>query len=104
MIIDPGNSGFNKSNSATSGTKVVGTKAPTPAVKGNDTSAKSAGESVSLSSKARTLGKLEQAVSNSSDVDTAKVARVKQAIADGTYLANSNVIAERMLSQDEWLS
>lgn len=102
MIIDPGSPGFNKSNSATSGGAKLSRSQSEPSSVANagETSAKSSSDSVSLSSKARALGRLEQAVHQSNDIDAAKVAKVKQAIADGQYHPNSNSIAERMLSQD----
>lgn len=102
MIIDPGNPGLNKSNTATSGgSKLNQPQATSTATaKAGDNAVKSSTDSVSLSSKGQALGKLEQAVYQSSDVDTDKVARIKQAIADGSYQADSGTIAERMLSQD----
>lgn len=102
MIIDPGNSGLNKSNTATSGgTRLNQSQAAsTAATNASDSAVKSSSDSVSLSSKAQALGKLEQAVQQSSDVDTDKVAMVKQAIAEGRYQVDSDAIAERMLSQD----
>lgn len=102
MIIDPGNTGFNKSNSATSGGNKLSQSQDAPKATGNasESPAKANSDSVSLSSKAQALGKLEQAVQQSADVDEAKVARVKQAIAEGQYKADSATIAERMLSQD----
>lgn len=102
MIIDPGNPGLNKSNTATSGgSKLNPSQAAAKAtVNPGDNAAKSSTDSVSLSSKGQALGKLEQAVYQSSDVDTDKVARIQQAIADGSYQADSKNIAERMLSQD----
>lgn len=99
MIIDPGSPGFNKSSTTTSGgNRLNKPEAGAASAKPNESSTTS--DSVSLSSKARTLGKLEQAVHQSADVDAAKVARVKQAVADGQYQPNSGSIAERMLSQD----
>lgn len=102
MIIDPGNPGFNKSSNATSGGNKLSQPQGAPKASGSvsDSAAKSSSDSVSLSSKAQTLGKLEQAVHNSADVDEAKVARIKQAIAEGQYKADSTTIAGRMLSQD----
>lgn len=102
MIIDPGSPGFSKSNSATSsGSKLSKPQSePSTTANAGENSTKSSSDSVSLSSKARALGRLEQAVYQSNDVDAAKVAKVKQAIAEGQYHPNSNSIAERMLSQD----
>ena len=101
MVIDPSNPGLNRSTNATSG----GVKAKSgPSVESEATSrtpAKpSTGDNVSLSSQAQTLGRLEQAVRQSGDVDEAKVAAVRQAIAEGRYSIDSDRIAERMLAQD----
>lgn len=102
MIIDPGSPGFSKSNSATSGGNKLNKTdaAPAPSRSSEEKAAPSNSDSVSLSSRGQALGKLEQAVAQSADVDTAKVDRVKQAIADGQYQVNSSNIAGRMLSQD----
>ena len=53
-----------------------------------------------MSRQAQTLGRLEQADKKSGDVDEAKVAAVRQAIAEGRYSIDSDKIAERMLAQD----
>lgn len=102
MIIDPGSPGFNKSSSATTsgGNKLSRPEATAQTSSANDKAASGSSDSVSLSSQAQALGKLEQAVQQAPDVDTAKVDRIKQAIANGDYQANSEAIAERMLSQD----
>lgn len=104
MVIDP-SSGYNKSgiNSATSsGSKVkpstTATPSSTPA-----TSSEKASDSVSLSSKAQAMVKLEAAVADSPDVETAKVAAIKEAVDNGTYEVNPRSIAEKMLDQDALL-
>lgn len=105
MIIDPGSTGFSKSNSATSGGNKLNKTdaAPETNFTAGDKASAASTDSVSLSTRARTLGKLEQAVAQSADVDTAKVDRVKQAIANGQYQINSSNIAGRMLSEDSLL-
>lgn len=59
-------------------------------------SAKSAGVAVTVSTLARALEKPE--ASQPSDIDTAKVASVKSAIQDGTYVVNAEAIADKLLS------
>ena len=101
MVIDPSNPSLNRTTNAASG----GVKAKSsPSVESEAASRSSAkpsvGDNVSLSSQAQTLGRLEQAVKKSGDVDEAKVAAARQAIAEGRYSIDSDKIAERMLAQD----
>lgn len=102
MIIDPGNSGVGKSNTNAANSNKIGKSQADNAAKtaNSDNSSPNPGDSVSLSSKGQALGKLAQAVSLAPDVDTDKVARIQQQIADGSYQLNSNKIAEGMLTQD----
>jgi negative regulator of flagellin synthesis FlgM len=97
MVIDPNNSGPGRTS--TSGASISRQK---PATSSSNENLKQNGAesvSVSLSSEAKTLGRLEQAVHTSPDVDEQKVASIKQAVADGRYQIDANRIAERMLNQ-----
>lgn len=58
--------------------------------------ATSAGVSVSVSNMAKALGKPE--VNAPGDIDTAKVASVKSAIQNGTYVVNPEAIADKLLA------
>jgi len=69
------------------------TQEPAAAAK---SSASSAGVSVSVSNLARSLEKPE--ASAPGDVDTGKVATVKAAIQDGSYVVNAEAIADKLLS------
>jgi negative regulator of flagellin synthesis FlgM len=101
MVIDPSNPSLNRGASATSGGVKAKSAQPANTDVGARSSAKpAAGDNVSLSSQAQTLGRLESAVKQSGDVDEAKVAAVRQAIAEGRYNIDSDAIAERMLAQD----
>ncbi|WP_439134124.1 flagellar biosynthesis anti-sigma factor FlgM [Pseudomaricurvus sp.] len=82
-------------------------------VDGNASSKNNAAESqaqntpkpeVSLSSQAQQLSQLESKIQATPDVDTQRVADIKQAIADGTYEINPDRIAESMLAQDNFFS
>jgi len=59
-------------------------------------SAQSAGVAVTVSTLARALEAND--AGELSDVDTQKVASVRSAIADGTYVVNPGVIADKLLS------
>jgi len=59
-------------------------------------STRSAGVAVTVSTLARALEKLE--ATQASDIDTVKVATVKAAIQDGTYVVNPEAIADKLLS------
>ena len=58
--------------------------------------ARSAGVAVTVSTLARSMEK--PPVSNGAEVDTAKVAAVKTAIQNGTYVVNHEAIADKLLS------
>lgn len=100
MVIDPSNPSLNRSANTASG-NVKAKLGPSGESEAAARQSKPAtGDNVSLSSQAQTLGRLEQAVMQSGDVDEAKVAAVRQAIAEGRYSIDSDAIAERMLAQD----
>lgn len=101
MIIDSNN----VNSSTTTGTRTRSTAEASNSSK-NTAPAKPAGtekDSVSLSSKAQTMGRLEAKIADTPDVDEAKVATIKAAISEGRYQVDSQTIAERMLAQDSWL-
>lgn len=60
-------------------------------------------ENVVLSQEARELNHLQAKISSMPDVDMARVAAIKQAIAEGKFEINAERIAENMLNQDELL-
>jgi negative regulator of flagellin synthesis FlgM len=101
MVIDPSNPSLNKATSSSSGSKLKPTPGAEPTVSGK-TATPAATDNVSLSREAQAMGRLEQALKTSSDVDETKVAALRQAIAEGKYQVNSERIAERMLVQDDW--
>lgn len=71
------------------------------AVQKNNTSAapqQTAGTSVSLGSAATHLRNMEESMSGGSPVNAAKVAEIKQAISEGRFKINSDVVAERLIS------
>jgi negative regulator of flagellin synthesis FlgM len=100
MVIDPSNPSLNKTTSSTSGSRPKPASGSESTASGK-TTGQSVGDNVSLSREAQAMGRLELAVKTSPDVDEAKVAAMRQAIADGRYQVNSERIAERMLAQDD---
>ncbi len=76
---------------------------PTAAAAGAAASqnAQSAGVAVTVSTLARALEKPPP--SDTGDIDTAKVAAVRSAIAEGTYVVNPEAIADKLLSNAQEL-
>ena len=88
-------------SSSTSVTKSTNTPKPgqgAPAAASSTAaqSTRSAGVAVTVSTLARALEKPE--ATQASDIDTVKVATVKAAIQDGTYVVNPEAIADKLLS------
>lgn len=71
-----------------------------PATKGKASppaAEQSGGTSVSLGSTAAQLHSMEGSMANAPVADAAKVAEIKQAISDGRFKVNSEIVAERLL-------
>ena len=71
------------------------TAAPDPAVTAG---VKSTGETFSLSSEAQQLQKITDKLTDLPTVNSARVAELKQAIADGSYVVDSNRVASKLLN------
>lgn len=100
MVIDPSN--LNKGVHGTGTSRVRSepagrqeSAAPASARKGAAPQ-----DSVFLSQQAHAMSKLEAQAMQSKDVDEAKVAAIRQAIAEGRYVVDSQSVADRMLEQD----
>lgn len=93
------------SRPTTGGTnRVSSTPADTSAKSGNQGPESSSGvETVKLSAEAQTLQKLEEQVAQLPDVDTDRVARIKQAIEDGSYSTNSERVAAKLMQLEDQL-
>ncbi len=79
---------------------------PDAATGGAQSSGASSGneESVQITGAARQLATLEQAVHDTPEVNTARVAQLSSAIEQGTYSVNSQHIADQLVQMDKELS
>ena len=62
-----------------------------------------AGDTVTLTSSARSLQKIEEAVAKTPVVNTAKVASIKQAINSGNYQVDAGRVADKLLQFERGL-
>ena len=60
--------------------------------------------SVSISPQASRLAGLEAEIHSSPDVDSDRVAEIKQALADGSYKIDAEAIANKSLDQDDYFA
>jgi len=99
MVIDPNS--INTSASLTAKGKAVHSETSTTGKGGKPApESASASDSVSLSSEAKSLGKLEAAVNSSSEVDSAKVSAIKAELSSGQYQIDASAIAASILDQE----
>jgi negative regulator of flagellin synthesis FlgM len=72
---------------------------PKPAISSSSTESQSSATSdtVTVSSAARNMTSLQQAVNEVPDIDTNRVAAVQQALGSGQYKINAGKIADRMI-------
>jgi negative regulator of flagellin synthesis FlgM len=61
------------------------------------------GDTVTLTSSARSLQKIEEAVAKAPVVNASKVAAVKQAVNSGTYQINAGRVADKLLQFESGL-
>ena len=67
------------------------------------TSTPQTGDQVTLTSSARSLQKLSDAVAQAPVVNAAKVSSIKQALANGTYQVDAGRVADKMIQFDRGL-
>jgi len=87
--------------SRTGSTKETGTAAPSSSAKTTTEAAgPSSGEAVHLSSEAQRLQTISDKLRDQPVVNSARVAELKQAIADGSYKVDSNRVASKLLNYE----
>ncbi|WP_111643298.1 flagellar biosynthesis anti-sigma factor FlgM [Marinimicrobium alkaliphilum] len=104
MVIDSNSNGIKNHTQPTGGQRSQATGnsgTPAPAAKSD---APASGDRVVLSQEAQSLQRLQGRINDLPDVDSERVASLKQAIADGRFEVNAERIAENMLRQDELLN
>ena len=92
--LDGGSIGTGSSNPVE---PIRGSTAVKTATAGPGSSSSSQADSVHITDSARALASLSQAVSNTPDIDTGRVAAVQQALDAGQYTVNPQRIADRMV-------
>ena len=76
-------------------------KPVTPAGTETETSQTTAKDSVHITQSARSMAAISQAVQDSPDVDTSRVASVQQQLESGQYTVNPERIASRLVQLDQ---
>jgi len=71
--------------------------AGTRGTKGSAGAASGGGDSVQFSSRALQLQAMDASMANTPVVDSARVAEIKQAIADGVFKVNPDAVADKLL-------
>lgn len=92
MKIDKTSNTLPASSAADGSARAAGKGKPAPAQQ------KSGSTSVSLGSTATQLHSMENSMANAPVVDAAKVAEIKQAIAEGRFQVNTSVVADRLIA------
>lgn len=103
MVIDP-NNGLNSVSSGTARSRnSAGISTDTSTAGASKGASTSKSDHVILSGEAQALQRLEAKINGSPEIDSARVAKIKEAIANGSFEINADRIAERMLNSDDLL-
>jgi negative regulator of flagellin synthesis FlgM len=104
MVIDfnasngASNAGRNAQAGAAAGKRDVTAETPNTTDRSTQQKPASADAPVNLSDQARQLKAIEERLKDLPEVDSERVAQVKQAIADGSYKVDSDRLASKLLS------
>ncbi|MDB6144806.1 MAG: anti-sigma-28 factor, FlgM [Pseudomonas sp.] len=100
MVIDFSRLNSSASVTGSSRTKETGSTAAssTTAKPATDAASPSSGEAVHLSDEAQRLQSISDKVRDQPVVNSARVAELKQAVADGSYKVDSNRVASKLLN------
>ncbi len=82
---------------------VAADKTQADAAAASSASTAQTGDQVTLTSSARSLQKLSDAVAQAPVVNAAKVSSIKQALANGTYQVDSGRVADKMIQFENGL-
>lgn len=99
MVIDPNNIVGAGAGNAGKAKAAASSRAEAP-TKVAEKAPKAAADSVSLSAQAQSMAKLEAALAEAPEVNSAKVEELRQAIASGQYRVQVEALAEKILSED----
>lgn len=103
MTIDT-NNGIRPGHNANTATGRTQSAATRPGADSKSPSSKPVERSdVVLSQEAQSLGRLEDKINALPEVNSERVAEIRQAIAEGRFQINAERIAENLLNQDELL-
>lgn len=103
MVIDSNNS-IKPGTSGNSASRAASPSARQTDAKMGAENGAQARDEVVLSKEAQSMGRLEDKISSLPEVNSERVAEIRQAISDGRFQINAERIAENMLNQDDLLS
>lgn len=99
MIIDPSNN--LKSSNALTGRTAPGATTSKDASKDSASAPEGRTDNVVLSSEAQNLSRLQEKIASAPEVNTERIAEIKQAITEGRFSINPERLAEAMLKYDD---
>lgn len=103
MVIDTNNS-IKPGTNGSSASRTTGPNARQADAKVSAESGAQAREEVVLSKEAQSMGRLQDKINSLPEVNSERVAEIRQAISEGRFQINAERIAENMLNQDDLLS